>query len=843
MGVLSDLSGCRQEPQTEIQRLVKAEKQFQYCLFVFAWLYDHQRLLLLTPPYIMGKLWLLFQRMHPVFFWFLLQGFQFTIVLIFIRKELGLNPDQKNIFRVVNLLGFAIVLFVFLLIWLFISISGFGKQPDQFYWNEVGIPITTFQVICVLVAGAVGLWLTHIVRKFFQEQFSADSESKSWRLIDVFVFLLIWTLAIAFWVSTPAQDSPFSPGPYPPNDQIYPFSDAGYYDISAEFAMIGQGINNSLEVDKPIFSFLLFLLKLVTKKNFALYMNLYAGLMAIFPALLYLIGKNLQNRITGFAAAVLAIFLELSGIHSTTYINATHAKILMTEPLMRVGMALFVLFLIKTIRQKDKRIVYLILAGGIMGLTTMVRYNAWILFPLSLLVILLITWKNWKQAFLLGSFFCLTVLFSLSGWMSRMGQDVGVPFFFVNRFLYSIVDARYEKIDKPVYVEKTAVPFIEPVYTPTPEPSGYLSDIQLLTFCTTTLLSHNDVSLGSEADIQDFIQNNETHGFLWNVSNHFFHNIITSVLILPDSPVLDDLSTIIKQKRNYWEITWDIELNSWQTLALFLNLCLISIGVLFSWRKHKLAGIVPLLVYFTYNYGSALALTSGGRYLVPITWVVYYYYLAGVFLLLNTACEYFFKHKLVSENVNDAEDNSKLAGWQSIVATMVIFLVFSFFSAYLDKALPIPLRYPPQAKFELMQIFLENEETQNLSINQEEVITFLQNENSIVLNGRAMYPRFYFQGQGEPGYIYVTKEYPRIVFEMIGTQGTKGIILPFEVNPEYFPHQSDVLVVGCRNGLDIDALFVLVSDGDKQAFYHRSPDAPLTCPLPEPICDNNSVCK
>jgi len=60
--------------------------------------------------------------------------------------------------------------------------------------------------------------------------------------------------------------------------------------------------------------------------------------------------------------------------------------------------------------------------------------------------------------------------------------------------------------------------------------------------------------------------------------------------------------------------------------------------------------------------------------------------------------------------------------------------------------------------------------------------------------------------------------------------------------PTYFSHAGDVLVIGCLEPDRLDALAVIVQ-GNTQTVYTRSPESELTCPLRQPVCDNNSVCK
>ena len=82
--------------------------------------------------------------------------------------------------------------------------------------------------------------------------------------------------------------------------------------------------------------------------------------------------------------------------------------------------------------------------------------------------------------------------------------------------------------------------------------------------------------------------------------------------------------------------------------------------------------------------------------------------------------------------------------------------------------------------------------------------------------------------------------FPRTAFKLIGPVGERSVVLPGGM-PSYFPHTSDVLVLGCNGQNYFDALVVIVLDNNK-AIYTRAPESELQCPLKQPVCNNNSVC-
>jgi hypothetical protein len=123
----------------------------------------------------------------------------------------------------------------------------------------------------------------------------------------------------------------------------------------------------------------------------------------------------------------------------------------------------------------------------------------------------------------------------------------------------------------------------------------------------------------------------------------------------------------------------------------------------------------------------------------------------------------------------------------------------------------------------------------------QEISSFLQHPSAEISVGRALYPRYYMENQGEVHfYPVVVMGFPRTTFTLVGPGGEKGIVLP-GAKPDYFPHAVDALVIGCRESQYVDALAVIILD-EKGAVYTRSPESPLQCPLRQPVCDNNHNC-
>ena len=65
-------------------------------------------------------------------------------------------------------------------------------------------------------------------------------------------------------------------------------------------------------------------------------------------------------------------------------------------------------------------------------------------------------------------------------------------------------------------------------------------------------------------------------------------------------------------------------------IFLAVNLVILSLGIGSTWKRVGFSALVPFAVFLFYNLANAFARTSGGRYIVPVDWVIYFYYAIGL---------------------------------------------------------------------------------------------------------------------------------------------------------------------------------------------------------------------
>jgi len=187
-----------------------------------------------------------------------------------------------------------------------------------------------------------------------------------------------------------------------------------------------------------------------------------------------------------------------------------------------------------------------------------------------------------------------------------------------------------------------------------------------------------------------------------------------------------------------------------------------------------------------------------------------------------------------------SKTGTQASRYPAINAFLILAVLFA-----VGSLLPLSekLHFPHFSGVDLKTLLHEQEsQLTDAGLSIADVQSFLSNPGAEIAIGRALYPRFYPTGRGEILlYPYVEMGFPRTGFILIGPKGEQGILLPGEA-PKHFPHGADVLVLGCKEQNYTDALVVLILD-ETRAVYTRSPMSDLTCPLKQPVCDDNHVCK
>jgi len=336
---------------------------------------------------------------------------------------------------------------------------------------------------------------------------------------------------------------------------------------------------------------------------------------------------------------------------------------------------------------------------------------------------------------------------------------------------------------------------------------------------------------------------------LQTAANHFLNNEIDNVLLLPLRSDLLNLSEVWQPTRAFWQ-DWNGQPSSGQAVLLVAYLGLLGLGLGTCWRKAGWAGLLPLGINLGYNLWTGLFQSSGERFLVPADWTATIYFGAGLvtlsggmLLLLSRTrqgmLDYLGSPALdgkfgpdhgddVIELQNRPEPERK--GWsghwinslkrtnrpsptwvKGIMTGLIIFALGS--SLPLSEHL-MPQRYPPASR-ETILAHLSASDT----LRQTQALA--QEPGALVLRGRAIYPRYYAVGEGEPQSAktgYTAMPQARLVFFLLG-QTNSLVVFDLPESPAFFPNTADVTLIGLPRKGYIQAEAVLVETPQKSALY------------------------
>ena len=278
----------------------------------------------------------------------------------------------------------------------------------------------------------------------------------------------------------------------------------------------------------------------------------------------------------------------------------------MTEVPTLFGLLLFSWSIFAWLKHPPGKSSSALIAGGILGATCLIRLNPILLFPFFLIISLVACWKYLRKWLFQASIFSMGFLLVLSAWFLTGRDAQNHPYLFLK--FRDIINSRYQYELNHQYQQTD----------PTPHYSGVFRPIATLP---------NDFGLLNGPDWPFF------------TANHTLHNLVGSFLSLPDSfnpgdQLLGNLAMrpyLNEDQNALWQGGFPLD----QIPMLVVNGLLLSYGIAWSWKKWRWAGLVPLVVALGYALSLGFARTSGGRYLVPMDWVIPFYYSIAIVVIVN----------------------------------------------------------------------------------------------------------------------------------------------------------------------------------------------------------------
>ena len=619
------------------------------------------------PPDFFGRFSAYYQWLRPaglVFGLIAFQGGTFYLV----RSE-NAKRNLQELARYVNLKIFLLTVAISAVGFLLFYQSGFGVVADLPLWNVPGVPISGMQMLVVSL-GFLSLFLLET----FSTRFHAFLSSPAARWV---LAAGIFLCAVLVWGLTPLRGDSLAIETSLANPQPYPLRDARVHDLGALSILFGEGINFGAYTDKPFFMVILAFFHLITGYDYRLLQWVQIIVLALLPVLASQLGKHFHSSLFGIVFASLTILQQRNAIVLSRMISSANVKILVTETFVFLGLLLLILLLFRWNDQNDKQLLFI--AGGVVGCLSLIRLNPLIFIPFISAVIIIHYWK--KKRILLSRLLLFLMGFAIlfAPWVISGTNTEGQPYLFIK--IQDILETRISPQLRSMLPSEVAAPTSDALTGP-----GKIVEppVQLATFGI-------NAPTFEVATIANTSQGLPQYGQLF--ANHFVHNIFASVLPLPD--VLSRQGITALAQRDYWNESqiWDGTLSGGLIRFIILNLSLVSLGITLSWKKFRWRGLIPLGFFLVYDIAISLSLTSGGRYIVPIIWIVFFYYSLGLIFLIETVVRWLSPSASIRKSPAEEEPRALRAAktWQLLIPLVII----ASFIPISNQLLPAVIRQSP----------------------------------------------------------------------------------------------------------------------------------------------------
>ena len=760
-----------------------------------------------NDPYVLGYL----GRLIPLLLLMGMFGFQNLVLLPLMRY--GWSDLRERISgKLMRTSGLLFV--VILLLWALIALTRLGLTPDQIGWDPPGVPVLAVQVWLASLIGLLFLGLDHFVNA---------SKLSRFLLPDVIVSLLIWGAAAFFWSQQPMAPDYFVLTPQEPNFELYPYSDAATHDVLAQRLLIGEGFPGVAR--KPLYVIFLALLHSLSGQSYEGVALLQVMVIALIPVFIYWLTKSLHHRISGIIAAVLIILREKNAIALSGQMGVSHAKLLMSDLPAALGVVLLTWGIVVWLQKPDSRRIYPMIIGGIFGLLLLVRPQIVVLSPAVLLLIVILFFRRPSLGLQNLALMVLGLGLVLGPWLWRSYRLTGE--FVIN--------------------DPAQNAFLTQQYSLTP---GYGR--------VKRLPGEPDGEYTQRVDeyLTNFVKDNPgvVAGF---IASHFSHNLVEMIVALPMSPWIvqnpaTDLFPYWSERGDrlwedccsvnayagaqpFWD-QWQGSLTGEMAFSLAINLVVIAIGLGVAFERRDIVGWVPLGVSLVYILSTSVGRYSGWRLLLPADWAIFIYFAIGLGQIIFWALTYITRKFTVSSDDIRRENTWQrisamppkgAVSYQSGVALGIFLLGLGLVPILIERF--VSPRYTDITKDDALAYFESFPDAEQFM---PVVERLLDDDRAVVFEGRALYPRFYESGRGEPGGdwpAFLPRDYSRLGFVVVGPH-QQNIVFPLDKSPAYFPHAADVVVLGCRAEDHISARLVVLTNEDEYTLLHL-PKEEFSCSL------------
>jgi hypothetical protein len=638
-----------------------------------------------------------------------------------------------------------------------IAVTKTGITPVD-NWGGPAVPFWGWQILIILLVIGICVLFPGLTSKI----------NPKW------IPLGIYILTVVLWLSQPVNAAFTATPPRAPNFEIYPFSDPQFYAQYAQSALIGQRFSWPEVPTRPFYVAFLTWLHLLGNQNYNNVIFLQTLVLAFFPVSLYILGNEIGGRSLGLSLSILTVFRDInSNLAAPFGDNVTYSKLFLSELPAALLISLVTLLTIRWMRRANHPLWYPLLIGGILGAATLIRLQSFILITVIILLAVL-TISNKKQLWKGISLLIFALAVTITPWIIRNYFAAG-----------GLV------LDNP----------ISQTMTMARRWSGSTGNEAI-----PQLPGENEAQYSSRLTKMAIESFRENPGFILSTAaNHFVNSEIASLLAFPLRDKLLSPSEVFLPEHPFWKTPVTVE-----QLPLFVfYLFLFALGVVAAARNHKLPGLLPLGLGVLYNFWTALFFSSGQRFIVPVDWSVQLYQLLGLLIL----CGFIFSFTQTARatilnwiqrpsHADVIPSTSDTLTKRRFVLSLAIVLLVSGFLPITESI--FPQKYSPKSQQEIVgQIGVQ------------------LNAGEVALYGRAIYPRYYKSGDGEPATDklgYKPSKQARLVFYLIGPN-QELVIFDLDKTPDFFPNTSDVFMIGTQMDNYFSPRVLLVTKNGRTESY------------------------
>ena len=309
-------------------------------------------------------------------------------------------------------------------------------------------------------------------------------------------------------------------------------------------------------------------------------------------------------------------------------------------------------------------------------------------------------------------------------------------------------------------------------------------------------------------------------GIAKGVANSFLNHGVNNILIFPLRNDLQEIGGLWVPRDAFWE-KWEGRPTFAQSLVLAFYVFLFGLGLTAAWVRNGRLGFLPLALNLAYNFWTSLALLSGQRFMLAMDWSISLYYMIGLFTLLGG-----FLSALEGGRATIAvwvKSNFFLTARPAPTRRRLHYIIAGALFFGTGISLPLsevvfPERYPALSRNGIMDRLSDSHAFRQLKLPPTCLQEVASAHQLTVVQGRALYPRYYASGDGEAftdAAGYKIADEGRLVFEMVG-QIKSRIIFPMSHSPDFFPNAADATLFLEASG---QPWFVFVQQGGLAEFY------------------------